>query len=150
MTRNLVAQDVAEHIQKTMPDAVVHCDENALWINPDSVLQVCQFLHDSDELALDFLSSITGVDYIDHFEVVYHLTSMKNNTKIVLKSKCQGRENPNIPSVVQVWQGANLQEREVYDLMGITFVDHPLMKRILLWEGFDGYPLRKDYLEPPR
>ena len=150
MTRNLVVQDVAKHIQKTMPDAITHCDNNALWVNPNDVLQVCQFLHDSDELALDFLNSITGVDYIDHFEIIYHLTSVRNNTKIVLKSKCQGRENPSIPSVVGVWQGANLQEREVYDLMGITFIDHPLMKRILLWEGFDGYPLRKDYLEPPR
>ena len=73
MTRNLVVQDVAKHIQKTMPDAITHCDNNALWVNPNDVLQVCQFLHDSDELALDFLNSITGVDYIDHFEIIYHL-----------------------------------------------------------------------------
>ena len=150
MTRYLPGQDVASRIQENIPDAVVACDTTNVWIRPEAVLQVCRLLHDSEEFSFDFLNSVTGVDYIDYFEVVYHLTSLQHNQAIVLKAKCHGRDNPTIPSVSQVWQGANLQEREVYDLMGITFENHPLLKRVLLWEGFEGYPLRKDYLEPPR
>ena len=59
------------------------------------------------------------------------------------------RSNPTAPSVIDIWRGADYQEREIYDLMGIQFKDHPNLKRLLLWEGFDGHPLRKDYLEPP-
>jgi NADH:ubiquinone oxidoreductase subunit C len=64
----------------------------------------------------------------------------------VLKTRCNDREQPVVPSVISVWQGADFQEREIYDLLGIRFAGHPNMKRIFLWEGFKGHPLRRDYL----
>ena len=86
------------------------------------------------------------MDYYDYFEVVYQLTSMKHNHSLVLKTRCYDRINPVVPSVVRLWRGADFQEREVYDLMGISFEGHPNLKRIALWQGFEGHPLRKDYL----
>jgi NADH-quinone oxidoreductase subunit C len=92
------------------------------------------------------LSGVTAVDYIDHFELVYHLTSLPMNSRAVLKTKCGwGREEPIVPSVTPVWRGAELQEREIWDLMGIRLEGHPNLKRIMLWEGFPGHPLRKDF-----
>jgi NADH-quinone oxidoreductase subunit C len=97
-------------------------------------------------LGMDYLVSVTGVDYIDHFEVVYHLASLAHNHATVLKARVYDRETPTVPSVVSVWQGADLQEREVWDLMGVAFTGHPNMKRILTWEGFPGHPLQKTHL----
>ena len=71
---------------------------------------------------------------------------MKYNHTLVLKTRCYDRNSAVVPSVVKLWRGADLQEREIYDLMGITFQGHPNLRRIVLWEGFQGYPLRKDYL----
>ena len=86
------------------------------------------------------------MDYIEHIEVVYHLTSLKLLHTAVVKTKLYGREDLSLPSVYQVWRGADFQEREIWDLMGVDFQGHPNMKRIMLWEGFEGHPLRKDYL----
>ena len=71
---------------------------------------------------------------------------MRRNERAVVKTKCYDREEPTLPSVVSVWRGADLQEREIWDLMGVRFEGHPNMKRILLWEDFPGHPLRKDFL----
>ncbi len=94
------------------------------------------------------MSSITAVDYIDHFEVVYHLKSLITLSKATIKTKIGfDRENqPEIDSVYTLWKGADFQEREVFDLMGIYFNNHPNLKRILLWDGFPGHPLRKDFV----
>ena len=86
------------------------------------------------------------MDYVDHFELVYHLLSMRRNQSAIIKTRRFGRAEPVMASLVDVWKGAELQEREVWDLMGIRFEGHPNMKRILLWEEFPGHPLRKDYL----
>ena len=77
------------------------------------------------------------------------MTSIVDNKTCVIKTRVFGREEPSVPSVVSVWKDDDLQEREVFDLMGISFIGHPDLRRILLWEGFQGYPLRRDYLEPP-
>ena len=87
------------------------------------------------------------MDYIEYFEMVYHLDSLINNSSIVVKSKLYGRSKLSIKSLTSLWKGAELQEREIWDLMGIYFDDHPNMKRILLWEGFEGHPLRKDFIK---
>ena len=71
---------------------------------------------------------------------------MKKNQSAIFKVRLWGRDSLEIPSVVDVWEGANLQEREIYDLMGVEFTNHPNMKRVFLWEGFPGHPLRKDFL----
>lgn len=114
-------------------------------VNPEAVADVARFLH--DECGLDYLALLTAVDQPERFEVVYHLWSIKDRTTepFVLKAYIEDKENPTVPSVTPIWRGANYQEREAYDLMGIRFEGHPNLKRILLWEGFPGHPLRKDF-----
>jgi len=145
MTKPLIGQDVAELIAEHIPQAVVEASDEWVIIRPDLLLQVAQFLKATPGLEFNYLNCITGVDYLDYLEVVYHLTSMEHNHSIVLKVRCS-REKPEVPSVVSVWRGADFQEREIFDLLGITFMGHPNLKRIFMWEGFKGHPLRRDYL----
>ena len=98
-------------------------------------------------MKFDYLNYVTAVDYYSYFEVVYQLTSLEHNHSVIIKTRCYGRDNPVVPSVVGLWQGADFQEREIYDLMGIKFEGHPNLKRIFLWEGFPGHPLRKDFIK---
>ena len=137
---------LAERIRVSLPEAVADAGGTDVWIDPDSVPEVMRLLRDDSEFRFELLSSVTAVDYISYFEVVYHLTSLTRNATAVVKSKVGlGREDARIPSVVDIWRGADLQEREVWDLMGIVFEGHPNHKRIMLWEGFPGHPLRKDF-----
>jgi NADH-quinone oxidoreductase subunit D/NADH-quinone oxidoreductase subunit C/D len=102
-----------------------------------------------DEFGYDFLSSVTAVDYMaeDRMEVVYHAYQTTGGPGLVYKVQVD-RDDPVVPSLTPVFPGANLQEREAWDLMGIHFEDHPNLKRVLLWEGFEGHPLQKDWREP--
>ena len=150
MTTALAGEEVARRLESAVPGAVQEWGAGDLWVRPETILDVCRVLKNDSGLGFDYLVAVSAVDYIDHFEMVYHLVSMTHNHSLVLKARCRGRENPTVPSVVSLWQGADFQEREVYDLMGITFDGHPNMKRIMLWEDFPGHPHRKDYLEPPR
>ena len=147
MTKALSGEDVTHRINEVKPDAAMGHEQGDVWIEPDSLLDVAAFLKETPDLDFAFLTSITGVDYVEYFEIVYHLLSMRHNHSVVLKTRCYGRESPRIPSVVGLWKGAELQEREIWDLMGVRFDGHPNMKRILLWEGFDGHPLRRDFLD---
>ncbi len=102
-----------------------------------------------DELGFDYLSSATAVDYLgisDHMEMVYHAYRTTGGSSLVFKAQT-ARENATVPSLIDVWPGADFQEREAYDLYGIQFPGHPNMKRILMWDGFEGHPLRKDWHE---
>ncbi len=137
---------LAQAIGESFPDAVVDARGTDVWIAPESISEVMRALRDEPEFRFELLSSVTAVDYISYFEVVYHLTSLTRNATAVVKSKCGlGRDEAKVPSVVDIWRGADLQEREVWDLMGIIFEGHPNHKRIMLWEGFPGHPLRKDF-----
>ena len=111
------------------------------------MFDLCKELKDNPSTEYNYLKSISAVDYIEYFEIVYHLDSLINNSSIVVKSKLYGRSKLSIKSLTSLWKGAELQEREIWDLMGIYFDDHPNMKRILLWEGFEGHPLRKDFIK---
>ena len=146
MTTDLAADRLAARIESALPDAVLERGDDDVRVRPESVEDVARLLKDDPELDFAFLASITAVDYIEYFEVVYHLLSMRRNRRAVFKTRCYDREAPALPSVVPVWRGADLQEREVWDLMGVRFEGHPNMKRVLLWEEFPGHPLRKDYL----
>ena len=150
MTTAVAGHDLASMLRTQFPRAVVAEDGTAVWVAPEAISQVCAYLHDDPDQAFTLLSSISAVDYVEYFELVYHLTSLSRNASAVLKTRVHGRDEPPVPSVTSVWLGANLQEREIYDLMGITFPGHPNLKRVLLWEGFQGHPLRRDYLEPPQ
>ena len=145
MTTELNAQDLAQSIQDRFPGSVMEAGGNALVVSSDTLAEVARHCYEDPDLAFDFLVGVTGVDYIDHFEVVYHLLSIKHNHSVVLKTRAFTRESPSVPSVTDIWHGALLQEREVYDLMGIAFEGHPDLKRIMLWEGFPGHPHRKDF-----
>ncbi len=133
-------------------------------VDPLKIDDVCKFLHDDDNLLFDSLMNLSGVDEANGqaaknengddvilggtLSVYYHLESTKLNHKIVLKVSA-GRENPHVKSVEKVWRCADWHEREAYDLIGINFLNHPDLRRILMpydWEA--GHPLRKDYKNP--
>ncbi|MFB0516035.1 MAG: NADH-quinone oxidoreductase subunit C [Candidatus Neomarinimicrobiota bacterium] len=145
MTVALSSKEIAGQIEEKSPESIIESSQDYLVVKPDSLLAVATFLKDTPGLDFNYLNFITAIDYYDHFEVVYQLTSLEHNHSLVIKTRCYDRENPVLPSVVSLWQGADFQEREIYDLMGIRFEGHPNMKRIFLWEGFPGHPLRKDY-----
>ena len=146
MITALSSVEVAKQITGHYPEVVTGTSDTAVAINSESLLEVASFLKDTPGLEFDYLAHITAVDYWDYFELIYQLISIKHNHGLMLKTRCHDRDNPSLPSVVSLWQGADYQEREIYDLMGITFQAHPNLKRIFLWQGFEGHPLRKDYL----
>ncbi len=133
-------------MEQQLPASIIESNEDSLLVKSESLFDLISFLKNTPEFEFDFLSSITAVDYFDYFELVYHLTSMKYNHSLVVKTRCYGRDNLVVPSITSLYQGANFQEREIYDLMGIRFEGHPNMKRMFLWASFQGHPLRKDYL----
>ncbi len=146
MTIALSGKQIATKLEEQFPGNIIESSQNSLVVKSESWLEVATFLKTTPGLDFDYLTSITAVDYYDYFEMVYQLTSIKHNHSLVVKTRCYGRDNPTVPSVVSLWRGADFQEREIYDLMGIRFDGHPNLKRIFLWEGFQGHPLRKDYL----
>ena len=145
MTVTLSGQDVAGRIGERFPEAVIEKGGASVIVTPESFFNVAEYLKNEPGLEFDYLNYISAVDYFDYFELVYQFTSIEHNHSVVLKTRCYGRDNLAVPSIVSLWQGADYQEREIYDLMGIRFDGHPNMKRIVLWEGFEGHPQRKDY-----
>jgi len=140
--------EILAKLKEKYPNAVVDVPELidfTVAIEPSALAEVAAFLR--DECGLDYMADVTAVDRPERFEVVYHLYSIKDKTSepFVLKVYLEDKENPTVASVTPLWKGADFQEREVYDLMGINFEGHPYLKRILLWEGFPGHPLRKDF-----
>ncbi len=145
MTQALGGQVIADMLKSAGLVGVTEAGENSLILDESQLLDIVRFLKDTPELDFDYLSSLTAVDYKEYFELVYHLASLKHNHTLVLKTRCHNRNKPEVASVTSIWRGADLQEREIYDLFGIRFSGHPNLKRLFLWEGFKGYPLRKDY-----
>ncbi len=146
MTRALSGQQLSRRVNEAFPGKASRFNQTDVWIDTEALLDISRFLYEAPDLDFQFLTSITAVDYIEYIELVYHLLSMRLNHSAILKTRRHTRDGPRVPSVVEVWRGADLQEREVWDLMGVHFEGHPNMKRILLWEEFPGHPLRKDFL----
>ncbi len=146
MTVALSGKEIASKLEKQFPGSIVESNGNSLVVKSESLPELAFWLKTAPDLDFDYLTAITAVDYYDYFEVVYQLTSIKHNHSLVVKTRCYSRDNPTLPSVVSLWRGADFQEREIHDLIGIRFDGHPNMKPIILWEGFQGHPLRKDYL----
>jgi len=146
MTLALSGSEIAGKIEEHFPGSIVESSQQSLLVKAESLLEIASYLKGAPGLDFDYLTAITAVDYHDYFEVVYQLTSIKHNHSLVVKTRCEKRDNPTLPSVVSLWRGADFQEREIYDLFGISFDGHPNLKRIVLWEGFEGHPLRKDFL----
>ena len=144
--QQLTGEDLAEKVAAGVPESVDGMVDGVLRVKSQKIADVANFMKSDSGLDFNFLNSISAVDYIDHFEVVYHLTSLNKRHTAIVKTRLDGRDDLTLPSVYHLWRGAAFQEREIWDLMGISFSGHPNMKRIMLWEGFEGHPLRKDYL----
>ncbi len=141
-------QYIAEKLKSALPEANVSASAQGLKVASKDIPAVMRVLRDTPELNFDYLANLTSVDFPDHIEVVYHVTSVtKGGTPLTVRVDAD-KQNPVVPSIVPVYRGADFQEREVYDMMGVRFTGHPNMRRILMWDGFEGYPLRKDYHEP--
>lgn len=144
-------QNIAvQKLRAAMPDAIESAesfrDQVTIRVYKDRIVEVCKFLRDTPELEFDFLTDLTAVDYPSRpkrFDVVYHLYSMTRNQRLRIKAVVG--EGEAIPSVTLVWKGANWEERECYDMFGVIFSGHPDLRRILLPEDWEGFPLRKDY-----
>lgn len=135
--------------ERLVPGSVARADMVACYLAPARLVEVCSALRDDAEADFKHLTNLCGVDYWERFEVVYHVQSFDRNHIATLKAEAAGRERPSVPSVVPVWHGAWMQECEAYDLLGIRFEGHPNLHRILLWDGYPGHPLRKDFLSMP-
>jgi len=104
-------------------------------------------LKEGEDTAFDYLFCESGADMVKYLMVVYHLESIKYGHAIVLKVKTEDRENPVFDTVCDIWKTAEFHEREIYDMFGIRFANHPDLRRIFLEESWVGYPLRKDYTD---
>ena len=146
------AQALADRINEALGAETVTPEKDALVVPPEKLVAVAKYLRDEPDLDYSYLSNVTGVDYLGReprFEVVYHIYSTRRwGGPVVLKARPTDDENPTLPSLIDIWLSADLQEREIYDLYGIKFEGHPRLKRILMWEGFRGHPMRKDFKEP--
>ncbi|MBI4456903.1 MAG: NADH-quinone oxidoreductase subunit C [Acidobacteria bacterium] len=113
----------------------------------DKVVEISRFLRDDPDLRYNFLIDITAVDYPQRrprFEVVYHFFSLPFKQRVRMKVPVE-ENHAEVPTLISLWEGANWFEREVWDMFGIRFSGHPDLRRILLYESFEGHPLRKDY-----
>lgn len=140
---------LAELAERLVPGSVERFDDVAAYLRRETLVETMRALRDSEEGNFVYLSNLCAADYWVRFEVVYHLVSLEKNQLAVAKVEVVDRENPVVPSVTSVWYGAWMQECEAYDLFGIRFEGHPKLSRIFLWEGFPGWPLRKDWLSMP-
>ncbi|HOI49714.1 MAG TPA: NADH-quinone oxidoreductase subunit C [Prolixibacteraceae bacterium] len=137
---------LTEFFRNRFPDAVIEQGNQYLTIKTDAAAMhpIAAVLKSDKELQFDYLFNLTGIDWSDRFSVVYHLESTVFGHEVVLKADILNREKPSVATVSDLWRTAEFHEREVYDLLGIEFVDHPDLRRLFLEDGA-GFPLRKDF-----
>jgi NADH-quinone oxidoreductase subunit C len=143
---------IAEKVKERFPEEVLDVREFrgqvSVTLRKGRIVEICRYLHDDPDLLFDYLVDLCGADYLgkkaNRFEVVYHLYSIKHRHALRLKAEVPENDT-RIDSVMPVWVGVNWHERECYDMFGIFFAGHPDLRRILLPEDWEGYPLRKDY-----
>ena len=139
-------QPIAQITGQPVTPKTLRGDYLNLDVDLTHLVAVCRFLR--DQLNFDLLSCISGVDMLDHLETVYHVRSTTRNQLLQIKVRLD-HEKPEVDSVVSVWPTANWLERETYDLFGIKFVGHPDLRRMLLDDDFEGYPLLKSFHQVP-
>ncbi|WP_420316485.1 NADH-quinone oxidoreductase subunit C [Ekhidna sp.] len=145
-------EEIKALVEKEIPGAVSGEDlassPSALIIVKEHIKSVCELLHAHDKLYFDSLSCLTGLDNGEEnsMEVIYNLYSIPFDLHLALKVILD-RPNPEVDSVSEIWRTADWHEREAYDLLGIKFISHPDLRRILLPDDWEGHPLRKDYEE---
>jgi NADH-quinone oxidoreductase subunit C len=140
-------------LQEKFPLAIISIEQfrgdTTILIEKEHLLEVMQFLRNEPSLHYDHLSSINAVDYLDlsrkeRYGITYNLLSYKYNNRVAIKILLP-EESPTIESMCSIWKTADWQEREIYDLLGIMFNNHPNLERIFLPDTYKGHPLRKDY-----
>lgn len=154
-----MSKQALKRLQKQFKSQVLdthdHCGNETAIVSRDGFRAVCEFLRSDEKMAFDYLSDVTAVDFlarVPRYEVVYHFYSMTHRHRLRIKVPlAEGDEH--LPTVSDLWRAANWGEREVFDMYGIRFDGHPDLRRILLYDEFQGHPLRKDYpkqLSQPR
>jgi NADH-quinone oxidoreductase subunit C len=143
------AADATTALREKFPQATVRAslDHPAVNIPAADVPAVLKYLR--DESGFDLLTDVTAIDWAEgvspRFTMVYHLLSTTSHAYLRVAADCVNDAEPSVPSVVSLWPGANWHERETYDMFGIKFEGHPDLRRILMWEGYPHFPLRKDF-----
>lgn len=141
-------EELKSALAALLPGMALTLEGQALSVNPKDLVPLCRCLKETGRFQLDYLSGVTAVDYPaeQRIDMVYHLYSMaQKHGPVILKSRLP-RAHPVVASLTPLYRGAEFQEREVYDLFGVRFEGHPDLRRILMWEGFKGHPMRKDYV----
>ena len=147
----MTSAEIIKSLKEKFGAAIVETVEEGSFqhavVDSSKIADVCLFLRDDDDLKFDFLRVLGGRDLGEKFEVAYVLYSYKRHHNFALKTRTP-RDNPSVPSVAKVWPAADWHERETFDMFGIKFEGHPDLRRILLPDDWEGYPLRKDYVYP--
>jgi NADH-quinone oxidoreductase subunit C len=143
---NLTVKKLQEKFPASVLEVKTFRDEVNVTVQKKDIFEICKFLYSDPDLQYQMLTDLCGVDFFPEsprFEVVYLLYSMKKQQRLRLKIKVG--DSVSVSSVESIWKAADWLEREVYDLFGISFDNHPDLRRILLWDGYEGHPLRKDF-----
>jgi NADH-quinone oxidoreductase subunit C len=143
---NSAVEKLREKFQASILEVKTFRGEITVTVMKRDIYEICKFLHSDPDLQYHFLTDLCGVDFFPQtprFEVVYLLYSFKINHRLRVKIRVE--EGESVLSVESIWKAANWLEREAYDLFGISFENHPDLRRILLWDGYEGHPLRKDF-----
>ena len=147
----MAESEIIAKVEAALPGKVLEshtqCGDQTIIVSRENALETFRFLKDSAELSFNFLMDVTAVDYLGReprFEVVYHLYASRHRHRLRVKIRVS-EEDPWVASVEELWKSANWLEREVWDMFGLRFEGHPDLRRILMYEEFQGHPLRKDY-----
>ena len=148
----MLPNEIYNNLKSEFGDAIIEYNDQQpvdpfIVINTNQLFEICHTLRDKEAFLFDYLMCLSGMDLGENVGVVYHLYSMKHKHKLVLKVSAP-KTDPKVPSVETIWRTADWHEREAYDLMGVQFVGHHNMIRILCPYDWEGYSLRKDYKVP--
>ena len=148
VTLTLSGETVAARVRASAPEAVAEVADGYIVLEPEQAFRAMEIIRDDPELDGKFLVQMCSVDAVTRIDVVYHFSSLAQNHIFEVKLPAD-HERPEVPSISPLWKGAWLQEREIFDLMGVRFTGHPDLTRLFLWDAFPGHPLRKDFMALP-
>ncbi len=151
MTNEALQNTIASWFENKLEANLVFSTEGSQFLNVEvdagHLYELMSLLKADKDTQFDYLFCLTGVDWNPELGVIYHLESTSFRHQLVVRVKTNERENPQFDSIQDLWATANFHEREVFDFFGITFNNHPNMKRLFLTDDWEGYPLRKDYVD---